>query len=53
MEKNIGGGQDSFKDTRPVIQRQEEPDQSLNSLDDLDSEPSINLRRKYKGKYQL
>ena len=53
MEKDIGGGQDSFEDARHVIQRQEEPDQSLNSLDDLDSEPSINLRRKYKGKYQL
>ena len=26
---------------------------SLNNLDDLESEPSINLRRKYKGKYQF
>ena len=53
VENNVGGGQDDFRDMAPVIQRQKEIDQSLNNLDDLDSEPSINLRRKYKGKYQF
>ena len=48
MEENIGGRQDNYKDIS-----QEGINQSLNNLDDLHSEPSINLRRKYKGKYQI
>merc|ERR1711879_748300 len=45
MEENIGGRQDNYKDIS-----QEGINQSLNNLDDLHSEPSINIRRKYKGK---
>ena len=38
----------------PMTNYQEDPQfNSLNNLDDLESEPSINLRRKYKGKYQF